>query len=431
MQITEADPDARKRGPVQTELANSAPARRVKRPRCALLCGLLCLSLGILLSSACDGGSATPALPPGNWIYGDARVVSELLESLETLRGTPTARSAARLREKLAGCDEFLAHSSDAEPQSFLEQVQCVTATSLPTLVPASVVALRAEGDLAIVIEIRPGRQLSGRLVRTPTGAVSLVASIETPTELNLAGLLIPAEDPAGAAVLAAAETLVHARLRPASGLNVAAMVSEDSQADQMFRLRSELFLGQVLDGTWEIAIYMPREGRLTPPVALALDFSLRPAAKVAMERFVSELEATWPIHHTDYVYHLPAHLPAHLSADAGAKVEGACFHDLRLLPDLTPCYVLTERSIVLGWNPMSIELALAPTPETPPFGDSGGLVVHLDRLPEADRRLQQQLGTGEGTEKFNYVWDQLRVDADNDGDRLELRVRLESGGAS
>ena len=404
---------------VQSEVAHSTNTRIVERPRYALQGGLLCLlGLGLWLLSGCAVDEPAPTLPPGHWIYGDAQVVSEILESLESLRGTPVARAAVQLRERLADCDDFLAHPADLETQNWIDDVRCATAAQ----VPDSLVALRADADLAIVVETQPGRQLSGQLVRTPTGAISIVARVDTPTELRLAGLLVPGEDPAGANALSAAETLVHARLRPASGLNVAALVSQDSQADQMFRLRSELFLGQVLDGTWEVAIYMPREGLLTPPVALALDYSLRPAAKAAMEQFVSELEATWPIHHTDYVHDMP---------NGQGKFAGACFYDLRLLPDLVPCYVLTERSIVIGWNPMSINLALKSSAQPTPFGESGGLVVHLDRLPEADRRLQQQLGTGEGRANFDYVWDQLRIDGSNDGERLELRVQLALDGAS
>jgi hypothetical protein len=115
---------------------------------------------------------------------------------------------------------------------------------------------------------------------------------------------------------------------------------------------------------------------------------------------------------------------------------------------------VLTERSIVLAWNPLSIALALDSAgagtagPDAP-FGESGGLVVHLDRLPEADRRLQQLLERSGAPNladpsaarpptmpsmpkpKANYVWDQLRIDAANHDGRIELHVRLGSGGAS
>jgi hypothetical protein len=154
--------------------------------------------------------------------------------------------------------------------------------------------------------------------------------------------------------------------------------------------------------------------------MALSLDYRMRPAAKVAMTKFVSELEATWPIHHSVQVI---------------AGYEGACFHDLRLLPDLVPCWVLTEQSIVIGWNPSSIAVALSGADEAvdsdvEPFGPSGGLLVRLDRLPEADRRLRQRLGGG-GDGPTDYLWDALRLEARNDGERLQLELSLELAGAS
>lgn len=400
-----------------------AATASAQRQRGALRAGGLWLGLllGLLLGpmSGCGDGHSVPALPPGNWVYGDARAVSAILASLETLAGTPVARSASSLRERLTGCREFIARSQGGDLRALLDRARCAT----PGEVPDSIVALRREGDLAFVLELAPDRQLRGRLTRAQTGAVSIVASLEAPEVSSLAALLVPGEEPVGRSALAPAETLVHARLRPASGLNVAAMVSQNSQADRMFQLRSELFLGQVLDGTWEFAIYMPRAEHVTPPIALALDYSLRPAAEAAMKRFVSELEATWPIHHSEYVI---------------ADYAGACFHDLRLLPDLVPCYVLTEQSIVIGWNPLSLSLALGPAagnsgPTDAPFGASGGLVVHLDRLPEADRRLRRQLGSSRPGAKldYGYVWDELRLEGTSDGERLQLRVSLEMSGAS
>jgi len=386
--------------------------------RCnALRAGVVTGALLIGLASGCGAGNPAPELPPGNWIYGDAPTISALLASLESLQGTPTARFADPLRAPLDGCRDFIARSPEADPWALQDSVRCAS----PGEVPESIVELRGEGDLAFVLDLAPGRRLNGRLTRAQTGAIAIVASLDPPEASNLGALLVPAKEPVGTISLAAADTLVHARLRPASGLNIARLISQDSQADHMFRLRSELFLGQVLDGTWEFAIYMPRAEHATPPMALALDYALRAPAKAAITKLVSELEATWPIHHSKQVI---------------AGYEGACFHDLRLLPDLVPCWVLTEQSIVIGWNPLSLAVALAGSVKKPdslagPFGASGGLVVHLDRLPKADRLLQRQLGGSETGERIDYVWDELRLEGSNDGERLQLELSLEMGGAS
>jgi hypothetical protein len=57
--------------------------------------------------------------------------------------------------------------------------------------------------------------------------------------------------------------------------------------------------------------------------------------------------------------------------------------------------------------------------------------VVHLDRLPKADRLLQRQLGGSETGKRIDYVWDELRLEGSNDGERLQLELSLEMGGAS
>src|SRR5262249_11740998 len=55
--------------------------------------------------------------------------------------------------------------------------------------------------------------------------------------------------------------------------------------------------------------------------------------------------QKTWPVHRS--VLHL-----------AGA--EGACLPDLNVLPELAPCYVATDDALIVGWNPTSLQRALA-----------------------------------------------------------------------
>lgn len=381
------------------------------------------LALGLVLAAACVQDRATSALPKGAWLYGDAASFRAILESLESWRDTPMADVAHRLREQIAECVDVVAHSNTTDLANLLEHTRCAESAD----VPESIAALRGGRAAGFAVEVSPNTHLTGVLVRNTDGSLAIEAMVATPDAANLAALLVPSEKPPGPPALSEVETLMHARVRPASGLNIASLVSEDSQADNMFRLRSELFLGQVLAGTWEIAIYLPRKDQVTPPMALALDYTLRPAAKAAMEAFVSELESTWPIHHSEAT---------------SAGFEGACFHDVKLLPDLAPCYVLTDRSIVVGWNATSLELALghnvsafsladATFEPNASIGDDGGLVIHLDRLPEADLRLQKQLmGDAQGR-KIDYVWDELRMQGTSDGNMLEVRVSLEMDGAS
>ena len=217
--------------------------------------------------------------------------------------------------------------------------------------------------------------------------------------------------------VLETRDSVLHARIRPASGLDLAALIPEDSQADRMFKLRSELFVAAILDGAWEAAIYLPVPGRVTPPMVLALDHSLRAAAQKGVEELVASLESSWPIHHT----------PKRFGPDAGA-----CFFDMPILPDLAPCYVVNERSIVVGWNPISLEIALglvdpgpAPASIADGLGAEGGLLVPLDRLPEADRRLREQFGQTPGDGHGLKLWDRLSIRGRPLRGGLDLRVEL------
>jgi len=366
----------------------------------------------------CEGGGQEPVLPAGHWVYGSAPALAPVLDVFGSMSGTPVARFAGSLRERLADCEQFLAHGEVGESWSqFLTDVHCVDADE----VPASIADLRDRAAAGFVLTVAGTRRLRGRLELAESGALEIVAALDRDEDPGVAALLVGGDEPPGPAVLDSRNTLVHARVRPAAGLNLAALVSPESQADRMFRLRSALFTGTLLEGTWEMAVYLPREHRVTPPMALALDHSLRAAATTTMKSFVAELEDTWPVHHS----------AMHIAGE-----PGTCFLDLELLPDLAPCYVVTERSIVFGWNVESIELALAAASDhsartaRDPLADRGGLVVHLDRFPEADRRLQQKLGVAAKRTGPLEGWDALRLEGVRQGAQVALRLSLEDNGA-
>ncbi|MCP5041899.1 MAG: hypothetical protein GY944_12795 [bacterium] len=376
---------------------------------CVLVCGFATLLV------ACSRAQRAPALPPGHHVVGRTAAVVGALDALATLTGTPAARVAASLRVQIADCDVFIAQATRAE--ALIDTVQCVEALEAP----AWLARVRGDAALGFAFEHAPGRHISGHLAVAETGALEITATMDPAQAPGLAALLVPGDEPAGPPALDARDAVAHARVRPASGLDLAALVSQDSQADQMFRLRSELFVGTLLDGTWEAAIYLPPEDRVTPPMVLALDHSIRAGAQVAMEKFVAELEATWPIHHSDREI---------------AGYPGACFHDLKLLPDLVPCYVVSERSIVVGWDPLSIELAIGRTggndqeERASDLAVEGGLVVHLDRLPEADRRVRGQLGGVASSPGIAELWDALHLEGSGRGGRIAMRLSLERSGA-
>jgi hypothetical protein len=114
------------------------------------------------------------------------------------------------------------------------------------------------------------------------------------------------------------------------------------------------------------------------PGVALALGFSLRDPAVSAIEKFIADLQQTWPVHREA------------LTLPAGA---GACLPDLNVLPDLAPCYVATGDALVVGWNPASLAHALAATDVSPAHGDEPGrLDVDLALIQRADDLVARAL---------------------------------------
>ena len=142
-------------------------------------------------------------------------------------------------------------------------------------------------------------------------------------------------------------------------------------------------------------------------PMALGLDYRMRTVAVAAMEAFVRELERTWPVHRSPFRV---------------GEWDGACLLDLRILPEFAPCYVATDRALVVGWNPTSVRLALAASP-IPGDAPSSGVVVHLDRFGEADRRLRAAFAPDLPPLDLDYAWD--RIVAQSWKEQGHYRVRV------
>jgi hypothetical protein len=266
----------------------------------------------------------------------------------------------------------------------------------------------RGARALAFVWPLEAGPKLRGRLELDAAGNAELALTVPDAAAHGLTGLVLPGEAPPGPGVLSGRDALVHARLRPAGGLDLAALIPSGGQADRLFRLRSALFAGLVLDGTWELALYLPEPGQAVPPAALALGVTTRDAAVAAMEGFLAELVATWPVHRSEF---------------AVGAAAGACLLDLRILPDFAPCYVAMPGALLIGYNPESLRRALAAG--EPALGADGGLVVELARLAEADARLAGKAAAS--TPAAAPAWRRLRAEGREVEGRVELRVHLDA----
>lgn len=373
------------------------------------------LALLLLALAACS--QRPDELPAGAWLAGDAGALRRVLARLEPRSDVPLGRAADALAQRIDGCERIFAHAPGGTLNELLAEVRCAPADAGGSDLrePESLRALRGSADLALVLPLGEHGRLSGPVRVDAQGGVTLEASVELGDVSGPAALWVPGDQPPGPSVLADADTLVHARLRPARGLPIADWVPQGSQGDQMFRLKSELFAGTVLDGTWEVAVYVPEPGAQLPPAALAVGFRLRSAAEAAVGEFVSALRSTWPVQQ---------------SALALEQGPAACLSNLRVLPELAPCWWIGERALVVAWNESSLRRALA-TGEPGQSFAGGGMIVRLDRFADADASLQSGRAGIAPFPRLDYAWQRLELEPRPSASGLELSLRLIAGDAS
>jgi hypothetical protein len=135
------------------------------------------------------------------------------------------------------------------------------------------------------------------------------------------------------------------------------------------------------------------------------------------MEGFIDSLQESWPVERTLFRI---------------GSAEGACLLDLRLMPDLAPCYVATDRALVVGWNPASLHKALDGSRTEPDdFGGHGGAIIHLERFAEADQILSSALSVGLATPQTGYPWRRVVATGAPVESGVRLQFRFETGEGS
>ncbi len=364
------------------------------------------LALGI--ASACGQIAAQSRWPDGAALIANTHSLGRLLEQIGQLEGTPLARRAAQLRASLPACPNLESRAESGAFSDLWPALKCRTQGSDLDVLAAA----QGDRDLAFSLPLAGG-QLVGALAIRPSGDIELELRLPRGVAGGLAGLGLPDERSPGAFELSGSQTLVHARVRPQAGLDLASLVPADSQGARLFRLKSELFSGVVLDGVWEIAIYLPEPGQPMPRTALALNFAHRAAAVAAMEGFIENLQEAWPV--TRSLFQL-------------GDADGACLLDLAIMPGLAPCYVATERALIVGWNAASLRKALdRQGSEVVGLGDSSQAVIHLDRFAEADRILSAAQATETSLHPQPLPWRRITVEGEPDAADFRLQFRLES----
>lgn len=364
---------------------------------------LACAALGL----AC-ADRPRESWPEGSLLLGRRGALEQLLSRLETLTETPLGQLARETRAALPDCPLVAARAAEGGVLALARELACRDR-------PGELAALdrvRGDRDLVVALPLESGAHAVVTLSVGSRGDVDAELSLPGGSVSGLGRMLLPGSRPAGPPLLSGHERLTHVRLRPDSGLDVASLIPAGSQGEQLFRLKSELFAGLVLDGTWEAALYLPEPGHRMPRAAMALGFRQREAAVSAMERFVSDLEAVWPVRRTEL--------------QLGAA-RGACLPDLRLLPELSPCYVATERALVLGWNPASLRRALDGAPAELPAG-RGAALIDLARFREADARLAEARNGAAPHAVARWPWTRIVADGETREDAVHISVQLQVG---
>jgi hypothetical protein len=372
--------------------------------KCAISSWTRALALALLC--ACSGGEPqAPPEPAGLLVVARTPGFARLLEQLASMAGTPLAREARGLAEVLPPCGVVEARSADGTLGGLRDNLVCASPRSALSRLHTEL----GSATIAFAAPERHGVRARGRISIDSRDQGEVEITIPNGLARGAAAMLLPGGDAPGPAVLSGTDTLLHARLRPGSGLDLSGLVPDGGQGDRMFRLKSRLFVGAVLDGTWEAAVYLPAEGSTMPRAALALGFRSRAPATAAADEFVGQLEKTWSIRRAPF-------------ETAGSR--GACLPELRILPDFAPCYVATDRALVIGWNPVSVTKAL--DGHVGALGRTGGVIVELGRFPEADARMAEAAGVPMEA-LAPGPWSRVRAFGRTREEGVELRLHLEA----
>lgn len=399
---------------------------------------ILAFALGLTLLAGC-GEPPDPRLrEPLVLLHGPA--LERLLERLARLEGTPLARNAKSLRGRLGGCATVWgtprAGGRDAAQQA-LADLRCLTAEDEDD--ERLTLARRRRGDAAGWIQWPLGG--NGRLelgLELLDEDLALTGRVEPPAIPGALALLLPGQSPPAAPAIEPTRAVIHLRVKPADGLPLSQWIPTGGQADRLFALKGRLLAGALLEGTWELAFVTPETpGSLPLPVA-ALHHRLEDPIRRAVDEALDQLERTWPIRRTPRRFGLDPDADPSAAARPDTGVDGGCYLDLPLLPELAPCWAITPEALLIGYRPEAVERALA-APDVSaaaavgsgpdsvvsgPRAAATGLDVDFDRLRAIDRALAPE---AEGPRPAD-LWSKLalRWREERDG-TISLDARLKA----
>ena len=352
---------------------------------------LACL---FLLLTTCVG----PSLPSGEWLLASGASLRTSLEEVASLEETKVGKWALAQLDSLPSCDSYWRHCPRGRcPSDSL--FSCNVDDSTINLPPG----LLDEWDWGYQLPLTDSENL---LIRGTLQGGLTHGEVSIPPSLVKDAFLFPSKESPAPPIVSPHRRILHLLVRPAGGLSVADLAQDDGWAAKMFALKSELFTATALEGTLELAMYEPSADQMIPPLVLALPVINKDLAKKGMETFVREIKSRWPIHTTPLT-----------------DAEGECLIDFHLLPDLVPCYRMTEDALVVGWNIESLRAASASPPGERFAVNASHLEIDFEALARADATLRNI--TAANVPGMIYPWSKLRVAAVPDKSDLLIRFEI------
>jgi len=273
-----------------------------------IVSALIATALSVLFAlfaipfAGCQSSEADDPLLRERVVSIDADALASFLEQTARLTGTPAAHHARSLLDRSPSCGELWAHVAppnlepDRSPGFDLSGLDCRDASVEASELAALVRERRGKADGFVSWPVGEEGRVELRLDIDPQGGLEIEGILIPPSEPGLFSLLVPGSEPLPAPVVTPASTLVHLRMRPASGIRLSNLIPAGSQADRLFALKGRLLEGALLTGTWELAFMPPAPGGEIPLAIGALHHRMTGALEDALDEALAQLEATWPI---------------------------------------------------------------------------------------------------------------------------------------
>lgn len=348
----------------------------------------------ILLVCACSPAPG-PSLPAGWVALGPASMAHAVLDRLALLGGSPIGDAARDARARVATCSHVEGQGDTAV--ALLGTLTCTTNATDELLL-----ALPAQGDQRLVARGTANAQ-----------ALDLRARLLPVAGAERKPRLTPARDPPPASRLAAADRAawLHARFEDLDG----ALMAQGTQGADLFALDAQLLSRAVLDGAVEVAVYPPAEGGDFPRVVLALGVRGQSLGAAALDQLVERLHQRWQVVAEPWALN---------------GVDGVCLPAVNILPSFSPCALLWEDAVLIGWNADSLRAALAPNGSTAQAAsDKHRASMDFRVFREVDRLLVAKLAEGRPVAPQAYPWALVELSGsyDEEGLRMELRCSGEA----